>query len=135
MQNSPDELILSSICPEIVIAGSLEVLKDPEIWICDMGASNHLTFLRVCCSLKRLSKIQRQSITRKAESKINILSIICDCFGNTCTRVTVNRVSYKGGSNVNLFVIDRCLIDRWKQNRDADYIMASKGGIEIPFPT
>ena len=92
---SPNEVELSSVPPEIAIAGSLEILKDPEIWICDTGASNHLTFAKVGCSAERPSETQSQGISgpaRKAESKIDLPSIVCDPFGNELTSVTLTGV-------------------------------------------
>ena len=99
---------MSSVPPEIVIAGSLEILKDPEIWICDTGASKHSTFSKVGCSGEHQSETQSQGISgpaRKAESKIDLPSIVCDRFGNELTRVTLKEVSYKGDSNFNLFLV------------------------------
>ena len=60
LQISPNAVELSSVPPEIVIAGSLGILKDPEIRICDTGTSNHLTFSKVGCSVKFPSEIQSQ---------------------------------------------------------------------------
>jgi hypothetical protein len=35
---------MSSVPPEILVAGSLEIPQDPEIWIYNTVASNHSTF-------------------------------------------------------------------------------------------
>ena len=89
-----------------MIAGSLEIRKDLELWICDTGASNYLTFSKVGCLVERPRETQSQGISepvRKAESKINIPSIVCNRFGNELTRVTLKEVSYTGDSNFNLF--------------------------------
>ena len=102
---SPNEVELSSVPPEIAIAGSLEILKDPEIWICDTGASNHLTFAKVGWLAERPSKTQSQGISgqaRKAGSEIDLPNIVCGCFGNELIRVTLKAVSYEGDSNFTL---------------------------------
>ena len=133
---SPNEVELSSVPPEIAIAGSLEIAKDTEIWICETGASNHLAFAKVGCSVEPPSKAQSQRISglaRKAESEIDIPSIVCDCFGNELTKVTLKEVSYKGDSNFNFFSVGRCLVDGWKLSGDADYVHLSKGGVDIKF--
>ena len=96
--NSPDKVELSSVPPEIAIAGSLEIIKDPEIWICDTGASNHSTFSKVGCLAKRLSMTQSQGISgpaRKIEYEIDLPSIVCDRFRNELTKVTLKEVSYR----------------------------------------
>ena len=41
---SLNEVELSSVPLEIAIVSSLEIIKDPEIWICNTGASNHSAF-------------------------------------------------------------------------------------------
>ena len=95
LQIPPKEVELSSVPPEIVIAGSLEILKDPKIWICDTGASNHSTISKVGCSVERPSKTQSQGVSgpaRKAESDIKLPNIVCDRFGNELTRVTLKEV-------------------------------------------
>ena len=116
---------MSSVPPEIAIAGSLGILKDPEIWICDTGASNHSMFAKVGCSAERPSETQSQGISgpaRKAESEINLPRIVCDRFGNELTKVTLKEILYKGDSNFNLFLVGRCLVDGWKLNGDACYV-------------
>ena len=95
---SPNKVELSSVPPETAIVGSIEILKDQEISICDTGTSNRLTFSKVGCSTERPSKTQSQRISgraRKVESKIDLPSIVCDRFGNELTRVTLKEVSYK----------------------------------------
>ena len=134
--DSPNEVILSSVPPGIVITGSLEILKDPEIGICDTVASNHLNFLKYDCLFERPNKTQSQGISgpdRRAELKIDIPSIVCDFFGNELTRVTVKDVSYRGDSNFNLFSVGKCLINGWKLSRDADHVMLSRNGVEMRF--
>ena len=104
---------LASIPPEIAIAGSLEILSDPEMWICDTGASNHSTFSKLGNSAERPSDTQSQGISgpaRKSESEVDLPSIVCNRFGNELTEVTLTEVSYKGDSNFNLFSVGRCLI-------------------------
>ena len=136
MLTSPNEVELSSVPPEIAIAGSLEILKDPEIWICNTSASNHLTFAKVGCLAERPSETQSQGIfgpARKVESEIDLLSIVCDRFGNALTKVTSKEVLYKGDSNFNLFLVGICLIDDWKLSGDAGHIQLSKGGVDIKF--
>ena len=131
-----NEVELLDVPPEIAILGSLEILTDPEIWICNTGASNHLTFAKVGCSAKRPSNTHSQGIlepARKAESEVDLPSIVCNRFGNELTKVTLKEVSYKGDSNFNLFLVGRCLIDGWKLSGNTDYVQLSKGEVEIKF--
>ena len=98
---TPDEVELSSVPPEIAIVGSIDILSDPEMWICDTGASNHSTFSKLGNSAERPSDTQSQGISgpaRKAESEVDLSSIVCDRFGNELTEVTLTEVSYKGDS-------------------------------------
>ena len=71
----PREIFLSNVNQQIAVAGSLEILKDPEIWICDTGASNHSTFSKLGCSIERPSNISSQGITGaalKAECEVDL---------------------------------------------------------------
>ena len=135
---SPNEVKLSNVPPEIAIVGSLEILKDPEIWICNTGASYHSNFSKLGCLAERPSDTQSQGISgpaRKAESEVDLPSIVFDRFGNKLTKVTLREVSYKGDSNFSLFSVCRCMIDGWKLSGDTNYIQLSKGGVDIKFTT
>ena len=93
-------------------------------------------FVKVGCLAERSSKTQSQGISgpaRKAESEINLPRIVCDRFGNELTKVTLKEVSYKGDSNLNLFLVGRCLIDGWKLSGDTGHVQLSKGGVENKF--
>ena len=81
------EIFLSNIPSQIALAGQMEILQDPETWICDTGASNHLTLLQTGCLVNQPSEIISQGISgpaRKAECKVDIPSTVCDDLGFFC---------------------------------------------------
>ena len=62
MQICPNKVEYSSIPPEITIVGSPEISRDKEIWICDMGASNHSTISK---GTSKKEKNQSQTSTSR----------------------------------------------------------------------
>ena len=68
-----------------------------------------------------------------AESKMDLLSIICDQFGQELSRITLTNASCSKSNNFNLFSIGQYLINRWKLSGNSKGLELIKGKKKIRF--
>ena len=113
-----------------------ELLKDPNIWIGDTGATNHVKNNRMgLINLVEDSSgitMGNNEVEKSTESG-DLPCVACDKEGSQLDRIRMTAVSVVPTSGFNLFSISRCLKEGWKLSGTAEALILSKGRMTLKF--
>jgi Arginine methyltransferase-interacting protein, contains RING Zn-finger len=105
------------------LPNSFELLKDPEIWIGDSGASRHSTFSSVAmyeCKEAGPDDLitvgNGSSMKPEAVGKLKVT--VCDKFGVKVNTAILQDVIYSKNARFNMFSITKCMKNGWKLHGD-----------------
>ena len=115
---------------------SLEILKNPNIWVGDTGATTNTCHNKDGCVNEKENNALSMGIEGKASkchSEVDIPGIICDKYGNEVQEVTLRKCRYNPNANFNLLSLTKLLMDGLKMNGDNNAIVMRKGDCEIRF--
>jgi hypothetical protein len=114
------------------------ILKDPNVWIGDTGATVHQT----CHDIGLINSkkaTESDSITMgngSTESAVKMSDLkgtICDKHGREVSTATMTEVTYLKNGHFNLFSIPRMLKQGWKLGGDDEKIWLHKGAAKLVF--
>jgi Arginine methyltransferase-interacting protein, contains RING Zn-finger len=118
---------------------SFELLKDPEIWIGDSGASRHSTFSPIGFYNRR-SGDEDDRITVGNGETINPDAIgdlkvtVCNKHGVKMSDAVIQDVIYSKVTRFNMFSITKCIKKGWKLTGDSECgLILTKDGVEVRF--
>jgi len=115
---------------------SFEILKDPNIWIADTGATHHSTFCKAGGTNKRETEVAAIGATGKAkkpELQMDIPSVVCDKYGNELSEINMTDVSCNQENNFNLFSLTCAMQSDWTLAGDSQKLEIKKGSQTIKF--
>ena len=115
---------------------SLEILKNPNIWVGDTGATTNTCHNKDGCVNEQDNSALSMGIEGKASkchSEVDIPGTICDKYGNEVQDVTLRKCRYTPNSNFNLLSLTKLLMDGWTMNGNNNAIVMRKGDNEIRF--
>jgi hypothetical protein len=104
---------------------SFELLKDPEIWIGDSGASRHSTFSPIGFYNHKNGDAEDRIMVGNGETidpdAIRDLKVtVCNKHGVQMTDAVVKDVIYSKVARFNMFSITKCIKNGWKLTGDAE---------------
>ena len=121
--DSEELLLMASEKKELVFNPSIELLKDPNVFIYDTGATCHTTFSDIGMSNLKES-VESTTITygngssAKAEKKCDLSGVVCNKNGQEIKRVAMKNVKLVPNSKYNLFSVTQRVVDGWKIGGD-----------------
>ena len=115
---------------------NINMLKSPNVWIGDTGASGHCTAhggggINVREGTTTMTGISGDSI--KSEKEMDIPCVHYDKFGNKEKKMVFKNVSYLSNANYNLCSLAKMLQDRWVMVGDEKAIVMRRLEEEIRF--
>eukprot|EP00957_Ditylum_brightwellii_P078036 5931877-Ditylum_brightwellii.AAC.1 len=116
----------------------MELLKDPNVWIGDTGAScdstgSHLTMINKRMTAPNDGVTMPNNEVRKASMIADIQGIICDKNGNQLDHCKITNVKYCKGNAYNLFSITKHLKNGWTLHGNSSAIWVTKGESKLVF--
>jgi len=115
---------------------SLEILKNPYIWVGDTGATTNTCHSKEGCVNEQENNALSMGIEGKASkchSEVDIPGTICNKYGNEVQDVTLKKRRYNPKANFNLLSSTKSLMDGWIMTGDQNAIVMKKGNNEIRF--
>ena len=114
------------------------LLKDPNVWIGDTGATVHMTpYEKGMTNLKEVTNEQGITMGNMSVEKTtkigDIDGNVCDQSGNEKLRVKMKDVAIVPSSGFNLFSITKMMLAGWKLSGEREKLVLTKNGNEITF--
>ena len=114
-----------------------KLLKDPNVWIADTGATTHSSphdeGMTDVVKLKDGSGITTAKGVAASAKQGNIKGMMCDNQGNELTKVVLRQGQIIQDGQFNLCSLTRLMKDGWKLNGDDKKIWLTKGDRKIVF--
>lgn len=123
---------------ELDMPATFEVLKEPDIWICDTGASCHSTYSLLGATNIRSSGVSTVGHTGEpitTTKTINIPGRFVSRDGTNTMSAVLSDVGYNEKMNYNLFSLSRMLVSGWHITKgdSAGISIANEKGDVISF--
>ena len=120
---------------ELNVPKVAELLRDPDIWIADTGASNHSTWSDHGAENVRETGLSAQGQWGKVQKmkEGNIEAVFCDKNGNEYFEAKLVGVGLAKEMNYNLFSLSKLMQDGWKLSGDVRAMQLTKGQATIKF--
>jgi hypothetical protein len=117
---------------------SIDLLKDPNVWIGDSGSSTHSTghsigIIKMDTSKPGGGVVTSSGLELKPQGKGQLPITVCDKTGRELVNMTMSSVKYVPGQCFNLMSISRMQKNGWKLDGGKDFLRVSKDGNEIKF--
>ena len=130
------EVLLGS--PNLEFPMTIKLLKDPNVWVADSGASCDQTgSIEGAVNVRQASETDKITVANGSvsttEKLIDIPNWVCDKNGNKLQRTRLKNVKYLTNAAYNLFSLTKKLCDGWKLRRYAESITITKGDHELKF--
>eukprot|EP00957_Ditylum_brightwellii_P202810 15331891-Ditylum_brightwellii.AAC.1 len=117
---------------------SLNLLTDPNVWICDTGVSAHASGHK--CGMIKIRETKHGNhitgMNGKQEQSTMIAKIpgtMCDKYGNKIRKETINEVTHVPTSQHNLFSATKLICQDYSMAGKKDCIVLSKGNRKVVF--
>ena len=115
---------------------SLNILKNPNIFIGDTGATADVTNDKTGCVNKQENSTMSVGIEGEASkcvSQVDLPGILCEKKGNEKDPVTFKSMRYNPKANFNIISLTKLIMDGWIMTGDKNGIVMRKGNKEIRF--
>jgi len=131
-----EEAELGLVSQKSFPTNSLSLLRDPNLFIGDTGATADVTHDKIGCvneQENRALSVEIDGETSRCASQVDLPGIKCDKHGNELQHVTLKKMRYNPKANFNLLSLTKLLMDGWTMNGDAKEIVMRKGSTQIRF--
>ena len=123
--------------PQLVIPTTFEMLSQPDVWICDTGASSHSTNDNSGARNEKdtgSASLGHAGQALKATMTIDLLGQYVTKDGTWGMKATLTEVNFNASHNFNLMSLTRLLTRGWRITRGDDTgIYVEKGANKIDF--
>eukprot|EP00957_Ditylum_brightwellii_P022734 1714757-Ditylum_brightwellii.AAC.2 len=125
---------------KLAFPATMELLKDPNVWIGDTGASCNSTGDYTGMMNRRVVP-ENDGVTMPNDGKstasmiADIDSVICDKNGKQIEHCKIANIKYCRGNAYNLFSIPKRLKNRWHLHGNSEAIWITKGEQKLVFDT
>ena len=124
--------------PAMTFANSIVTLSDPNVWVCDTGATSHTTFSEKGLSNCKEANLKDKVNTATGESmgtKLigDISGLVCDKYGTEVRSAKLQSVRYCPSSKYNLFSGTLLMKQGWRMIGDDKGIKFVRNNNELLF--